>query len=221
MTAQDRRLVEVREEQGSVWLILDSGETFELAPQSVPKSLPDAGGSISSPLLAEIKAAAERKQVARRIFSLLDRRLQPTHRISERLQEDGFSAEVVEAVLDQMSTQGVYSDWHYARAWCRDCLGGRAVGRRYLVSKLREKRVSTTIAQEVAAELLDPVEEAERAERAAVKRWQRISGPADYKAVAKIVRFLMGRGFDAGVANRVARATKPADPDDDSDADRF
>ncbi len=155
MTALDRRLVEVREEQGSVWLILTTGETFELSPQSVPKSLPAAGGSISSPLLAEIRLAAERKQVARRVFAIIYRSLQPTSKILDKLLAEGYSAAAVEAVLDQMSGQGLYSDRHYARAWCRDCLGGKDVGRRYLVDKLRLKRIPVAIAREVVDEVLE------------------------------------------------------------------
>jgi len=217
MTASDPRLLEVREEAGSVWLILDSGETFELAPQSVPASLPAKGESISSPLLAEIQSAAERKQVARRIFALLDRRLWPSARIRERLLEDGFSLESIDTVLDQMSRQDLYSDRHYARAWCRDCLAGKDVGRRYLVDKLRRKQVAVSIAQEAVSEILGSDDECERAERAAAKRWRRITGPVDRKAEAKLVRFLMGRGFDASLANRAVRRTRP--PEDDSDLD--
>jgi len=113
-----------------------------------------------------------------------------------------------------MKEQGLYSDRRYAEAYCRDCLLSRAVGRRYLVRKLREKQVDGALAATVAAEILDPETEKELAERAAVTRWRKLRGPADYKALAKVVRFLMGRGFDTGLANTMARRTQPeAEPD--------
>ena len=72
MSEDHRVLVDVRQEQGSVFLALDSGEVLELAPQSVPDNLPPIGESISSPLLAEIRLAAERKLAARALFAHLD-----------------------------------------------------------------------------------------------------------------------------------------------------
>jgi len=46
-------------------------------------------------------------------------------------------------------------------------------------------------------------------EGAATVKWKRIKESGDWKALAKVVRFLQGRGFDAGTANRAARKTQP------------
>jgi len=209
------RLSDVREESGAVWVRFDSGHEFELAPGSVPPGLPAAGEVVPAEVVAEVVLAAERKIVARRVFAMLDRRLQPVARVCDKLIDRGHSRAAVEGVLSQMQEQGLYSDRQYAEAFCRDSLLSRAVGRRYLVQKLREKRVSTEVARAVAAEILDRETEVELASRAAAKRWERLRGTADLKAEAKVVRFLMGRGFDAGLANRAARETQPArDPGD-------
>ena len=69
MTDGLRLLMDSRQERDTVFLILDDGETLELAVSSVPKDMPEIGGSISSPLLAELRLAAQRKKVARRIFA--------------------------------------------------------------------------------------------------------------------------------------------------------
>lgn len=153
--------------------------------------------------------AAERKIVARRVFTLLDRRLQPVARLRGKLLERGHSAEAIDTVLEQMAQQGVYSDRHYAEAFCRDCLLSRTVGRRYLVQKLRQKQVDGPLAAMVAAEVLDRETEVELADRAASARWRKQRGPSDYQALAKVVRFLQGRGFDAGLANAAARRAQP------------
>ncbi len=212
----EARLLDFREEAGSVHVILDTGHKYELAPGSVPGGLPAPGEVVPDAVLAEIALAAERKIVARRLFALLDRRLQPVARLRTKMVERGHSPEAVDAVLDQMREQGLYSDRRYAEAFCRDCLLSRAVGRRYLVQKLREKRVPGDVAVAVAAEILDRETETDLALRAAGTRWRKIRGPADYKALAKVVRHLMGRGFDAGLANSAARQ---AQPDDDPGPD--
>jgi len=205
----EARLLDVREEAGVVHLALDTGHRYELAPDSVPTGVPAQGEVVPTPLLAQIALAAERKIVARQVFAMLDRRLQPVARLRGKLLDRGHSAEAVNAVLEQMREQGLYSDRRYAEAFCRDCLLSRRVGRRYLVRKLREKQVAGELAAEVAAVVLDRETETELAALAASERWRKLRGPVDYKALAKVVRFLVGRGFETGLANRAARKARP------------
>jgi SOS response regulatory protein OraA/RecX len=210
---EEARLLDVRQEGGSVFLALEDGVTLEVAPEAVPETLPNPGEMIPLELLADLRLAAERKLVARWIFTVLDRRLQPVARIRDKAAEKGYSRAAVDGVLEQMAARGLYSDRNFAEAYCRDCLAGRAVGRRYLVSKLREKKVPALIATQVAEEILDPETEEDLAARAATIRWRRIKDTGDRKNLAKVVRFLQGRGFDAGTANRAARKTQPRTED--------
>ncbi|MCB1184184.1 RecX family transcriptional regulator [bacterium] len=189
---------------------LDTGHDFEIAPGSVPAGLPAVGEVVPEPVLRALALAAERKQVARAVFAQLDRRLQPVARLRDRLQEQGYGDEAIADVLGQLAAKGIHSDRRYAEAFCRDRLLGRAVGRRYLVQKLREKRVDPGLAGEVAAEILDDDTEAELALAAAAARWARLRGANDQRALAKVVRFLIGRGFGPGVAQTAARRTRPA-----------
>jgi regulatory protein len=204
MSEEQRFLASCREEQGSVWLTLDSGEVFELAPGSVPANLPQVGESLSSPLLAEIKLAAERKQVARRLFAMLDRRLSPVSRLRQKLTDRGFSGRSVDQVLQQMAESDLYSDRHYAEAYCRDCLRTRTVGRRYLEKKLRDKGVDAALAAAVPAEILDAATEQELALAAAQARWRRQgtvpAGDQRRRAEARVIRYLVGRGFSPTTA---------------------
>jgi len=205
----EARLLDFREESGSVLVALDTGHRYELAPGSVPAGMPALGAVVPVDLIREIALAAERKVVARKVFAMLDRRLQPVARLRGKLTDRGYSSEAVDAVLGQMKEKGLYCDRRYAEAFCRDCLLSRAVGRRYLERKLREKQVDGSLARTVASEVLDRETEIELADRAAAARWRKMRGPADYKALAKVVRFLVGRGFDMGLANTAARRAQP------------
>jgi SOS response regulatory protein OraA/RecX len=200
-----------------VFLALDDGITLEVVPEAVPESLPEPGEMITPELLADLRLAAERKLIARWVFTVLDRRLQPVARIRDKAAEKGYSRAGVDAVLEQMAASGLYSDRNFAEAYCRDCLASRAVGRRYLVSKLREKKVPALLAAQVAKEILDPETEEDLAEGAATVKWKRIKESGDRKVLAKVVRFLQGRGFDAGTANRAARKMKPPETTLDDD----
>ena len=214
----EARLLDFREEAGSVHVVLDTGHSYEVAPGSLPAGLPAPGGVVPGAVIGELALAAERKIVARRVFAMLDRRLQPIARLRGKLLDRGHSSAAIDGVLDQMREQGLYSDRRYAEAFCRDCLLSRAVGRRYLVQKLRENQIDGQLAHDVAADVLDRHTEAELAGRAAAERWRRVGGASDYKAVAKVVRFLIGRGFDIGLANEAARRAQPRPV---ADEDRF
>lgn len=201
--------MDLRQEEGTVVVVLEGGRSLEIAPASLPAGLPDIGRTVPADLVAELELAAERKKVARTIFAMLDRRLQPVARIRRKLTERGHSTAAVDAVLAQMQEQGLYDDRRYAEAFCRDCLLNRAVGRRYLVSKLREKQVPAPVAAAAADATLDEETEQDLARQAACARWKRQRDPADQKSLAKVVRYLQGRGFHAGLANRAARAERP------------
>ena len=203
----------IREEAGSVVVCLDDGQVLEIAPASLPEGVPAIGERVPAPVHRALALAAERKQVARRVFAMLDRRLQPVARLRARLVEKGYSEEAVDAVMERMSAEGLYSDHRYAEAFCRDCLLNRAVGRRYLVNKLREKQVPGDVASTVVAEILDDDAERGLARRAARTRWRRQRDPGDRSSLAKVVRYLQGRGFAAGLAHEAARAERPEDPE--------
>lgn len=207
-------LLAAREEPGTLVLVLSTGEEMELAPESVPADLPALGGPLDEDLLRRIREAAERKKIARRLFALLDRRLQPKARLLRKLQDEGFEREPVLEILHRMEEQGIHSDRAYAEAWCRDCLLQRAVGRGYLVAKLRGQGVPGEIADAAVKEVLQPGRETELAHAAAERKWRRVGPGRDWedhrKREAKVVRFLQGRGFATGLAVAAARETAPA-----------
>lgn len=195
-----------------MWLEVDGGITYELAATSVPAGLPAPGGEISPALHREVALAAERKRAARRLFALLDRRLQPVARLRGKLLDEGYHPEAVATVIASMHEQGVHSDRQYADAWCRDCLLGKAVGRRYLEAKLRAAGLSPEVARQAANDALDARDEDRLAQAAAAAAWRRqpAGGPRE---TARVVRFLVGRGFAPAVASRAARQACPRGED--------
>ena len=209
MNDRSRQLVAIRAERGSVTLVLDGGEIYEIAPDAVPDELPAVGGSIDSPLLVVIAQAAQRKRVARRVLRLLDRRLQPMAALRRKLREEGFDDGPVADVLAQLEERGMHSDRRYAEAYCRDTLLRRQVGRLYLRAKLRAKGIAAELAKNVVAAELPRERERELALAAAARRWRRERGPSDHTTKARVARFVVGRGFPAPLAREVAWSTAP------------
>lgn len=208
MSGPEPILASVEERPGTVVIRLSDGEVLEVAPDAVPVDMPPVGGSLGSPLLHGLRAAAARKAAARRLFELLDRRLQSRARLRRKLVDDGHPEDAADAVLDQAEAAGLHSDRVFAEAFCRDALRTRPVGAFWLEAKLRDKGVAATLAAAVAREALTPETERDLAEQAARQRWrrERESGP---RAEARVQRFLASRGFPAGLCRTATRATRP------------
>jgi regulatory protein len=206
------RLLAVRREGETVWLQVDLGAggsaIYEVAAASLPGDLPPPGGELDAAGHRSLALAAERKRAARSLFALLDRKLRPVAKLRERLLDEGYHPEAVGAVIEAMLEQGVHSDRRYAEAWCRDCLLSRAVGPRYLERKLREAGIAPDLARQASIDAVGPDTEVDLARSAATARWRRIGG-TEPRDVARVVRFLLGRGFGPGTAARMARQTKP------------
>lgn len=202
-------LLAVDEIEGGVRVTLSDGEILELAADSLPPALPAPGEVLPPPTLALLRDAAARKRIARRLFALLARRLQPRRALRRKLLEEGFPADALDMVLDRFAEEGVHSDRLYAEAWCRDTVRLRPVGRRYLEGKLRERGVGSDLAAAVARETLPDADERRLCREAARKWWRRQPGAADLRALSRGERYLMGRGFPIHVGGDIIRETAP------------
>jgi len=209
------RLLSLDRGDSEARLGLSDGSVLEVAASSLPPDLPACGEVLPPPLLDALREAAVRKQIARRLFRELDRRLRTRADLRARLLAAGFPPGPVDEVLDRFAETGVHSDRRFAEAWCRDALRARPVGRRLLADRLARSGVPPDLADAVAAEQLPAGDEPELARRAARAWWRRQRGEVDARALARGQRFLIGRGFPPGTAGDAVRATAPGRDGDD------
>ena len=208
-------LLTCRRTDRSVTVSLSNGEILELAAGSLPAAMPAAGEPVSPAVLDLLRDASARKEIARLVFRMLDRRLRTKADMRRRLAEKGFAGGPIDQVLDRFAEEGLVSDRRFAEAWCRDTLRSRPVGRRYLESRLIGKGIDSELAREVAADILDPAAEIELAHAAARRWWRRRGGGGvGFAEIAKASRYLAGRGFPLAVARKAAGAEAPADRED-------
>lgn len=205
----EARLLAVDVVGDTVVVTLDGGITLELDRRSAPDPLPEPGQLVPAGLVAHMARAQARKLAARDLMKQLDRRLQPVAKLRRKLLEHGHDPEAIEEVLHSMQEKGLCSDRLYAEVYCRDTLRAKPVGPRYLVARLRSHQVPSAVAQRVVAEVLDSAQEQELAWVAAAARWKRAREPHDRAALAKVIRFVIGRGFSPSVAHAAARGTWP------------
>ncbi|HKI83782.1 MAG TPA: RecX family transcriptional regulator, partial [Candidatus Krumholzibacteria bacterium] len=110
---------------GTITVHTSDGATYEVAPSAQELQGLSVGQHLSDDALYGLRFAAARKGVARAALKLLDRRFYSSSRLRSRLRQKDFPQEAVDAVLQQLTEQGLLDDRRFAESWCRDQLARR------------------------------------------------------------------------------------------------
>lgn len=144
-----------------------------------------------------------RNAVRERALRLLAQREHTRQELSTRLAASAESAELLEALLDELTASGLLADARYAAA--RFHARSARLGDARLAYELRSKGVSVEL---ISATLANGEDELTRARRV----WQRRFGSqptvaGDTAGRARQIRFLAGRGFSTETIRRLLRTT--------------
>ena len=161
---------------------------------------PDA----SAPALAP---AAAPKDVAKAVaFGLRSTQNRPQtvaemeNKLRGRYEDEG----VVSAAMEQLTAAGALDDRAFARIWVDDRGHRRGYGAARLRQELRRRLVPEAIAEEALASL-EERDDLETATELARKRARTFSAKLEPDAVARRLQgYLVRRGYNAGLANKVA-----------------
>ncbi len=107
----------------------------------------------------------------------------------------GYTSGIVERVVDQLCRSGLVDDERYAHWFVEARLAHRPTGCLALVREMCDRGVPREIAENAAARVASPEEEASRALVAARKRLPQLRGLPRERALGRLSRFLSGRGF--------------------------
>jgi regulatory protein len=138
-----------------------------------------------------------------RCLRLLSVRARSAAELKERLRQAGFPPGIIGRVLPGLAEAGLIDDEEFARSWiaARKVTG---IGRRRLRAELARKGVERGTIESVLAEQVDDETERDQVERLARKRLARSA--ADEQALARVRRFLIGRGYGFEMVDDVLRA---------------
>lgn len=150
---------------------------------------------------AQLRAQVERQQLAQGAWESALRLLRVHSRsrqeLTHRLEEKGYSQDVVDMVLAKLENSGLVNDVQFARDLTRGTLRRRPLGRRGLHHQLLSRGVGEEVAKSVVTETLEGGDETERAVAALSQRlgrWNDLPAPARRE---KAYRYLARLGFDA------------------------
>lgn len=142
------------------------------------------------------------------LLKTLNRRDLTAREARDRLRREGYGDRAIAAAVDRAVELGFISDLRYAETFARQRMAA-GWGRQRIVRELERRGVDVSRIDGWAEAHFDPEEEALRAREALSRR-----GVPERDPYGKLVRFLVGRGFDYAVAK--AAAAERIDGDEDA-----
>ena len=142
-------------------------------------------------------------------YRLLSSRGRTARELRERLQQRGYVAAVIDAVLSALEAEGYVNDRKLACEWARYRIQTKPIGRRRLAWELRQRGIEEELLAEVLRTVYAEFDEAALAEQAARKRLRATSHASSPHAPQRFARHLMGLGFEPDTIAAVLRALFP------------
>ncbi len=172
-------------------LSLDNKSVLSLEAEVAVREGLKVGQEISAARIATLKKASRRQRCYDAAVRFLGYRPRSRHEVSQRLKQNGFEKELIEAVLKDLAEQKLVDDVEFARFWVenRQSFSPRS---RYLIGlELKQKGIPKAIIEPA----LGVIDDAESACRAAQGK-NRSLKTADYQDFRRrLGDFLKRRGF--------------------------
>ncbi len=123
----------------------------------------------------------------------------------ERLEEKGYSPEVIGEAMDWAKATGNVDDRLFAKYFIEDRKRNKPTGRSGLYRKLLEYGVDREVANDALDEALADYDQAEKCRELAKKRLRRYEGDDVKAKYRKTSSFLVRRGFSRGEVKQVLK----------------
>ncbi len=137
---------------------------------------------------------------------LLVRRAHTEAELRTRLATAGFDAEMIDATIERLGCLKLVDDTAFAGQWVEERAIRKGLGPLKLRAELEAKGVATEAIEQALAETGD---ELTRATELAAGRLSRLARLPLQKQGTRLFAWLVGRGFDAEIAEAAARAVLP------------
>ena len=148
----------------------------------------------------------EKTQKARNYLKrLLKYRPRTEQEVWERMEEKGYSPDVIEETVDWGLEGDLIDDRLFAQYFVEDRLENKPKGRSVLYKELLEHGVDSDLANEVLDEKISVKEEQERCRKLAEKRLGSYHGDDVKAKYRKTLGFLQRRGFSKGMAGSILK----------------
>ncbi len=114
------------------------------------------------------------------------------------LSKQQFGEVEVYDCIERLKELGYLNDRQFAADFIATRLSTKPVSRRKLREQLYSHKLEAEVIQEALEAVTDAVEE-ENAAQVAAKFWRQFEGLEEYERKARVIRRLLGRGYDLGL----------------------
>jgi len=176
-------------------LSLDDKSVFSLEAEVALKEGLKVGQELSAARIESLKQASRRQRCYDAAIRFLGYRPRSRQEVNQRLKQNGFDAELAEAVIKDLQQQNLVDDVEFARFWVenRQSFSPRS---RYLIGlELKQKGVPKEII-EPAVSIIEDNESAYKAAQGKV-RSLKTADQQDFRR--RLGDFLKRRGFGYGI----------------------
>lgn len=149
--------------------------------------------------------AESRRKAMDKAMRLLAARSRSRRELAQRLLAAGFEEPLVDTVGDRLEELGLLNDVEFARQLSRSRAQAGWSSTR-IAAELHSKGVDVDVAGEAIDDLTDLGSEEERACRLAEARAGKSRDLDRRKALQKVVRYLLGKGYEPDLAWEAARS---------------
>ena len=161
------------------------------------------GDEWTSALAERVQGAVALSRAVADAMRSLSRRARTRGQIIDGLVRKGHGRADAEAAAERLVELGLLDDRAYAEAAAREILARKPAGKRFIESKLRQRRVGRDLAAEVAGAATESRDELADALRLATRRARALPGKLDGEAARRrLYGYLARRGFDGEVCRR-------------------
>jgi len=138
---------------------------------------------------------------------LLERRAHSVTELRRKLQLRKYSSQTIDRIAEQFMGAGLLDDLAFAQDYIQYRLQQRRTGQQRIIADLRRRGVSQDTVDAALRPIVEELpldDEFDRALDVARRKWDTVKAKADQRsAEARVYRFLLRRGFDAGACHRV------------------
>lgn len=145
----------------------------------------------------------ELKRAKNAAYRLLAARSRSKHELEQKLEQRGFSRDIISNVIVCLHHLGYLDDLMFAAQWAASRVRNKNYGRRRIEQELHRKGISRETACEALASAVSPEDERSAANKAAEKKLRTMHGLDSAAKKRRLAGFLERKGFSAEIVRDV------------------
>lgn len=176
--------------QGRYSIFVDGKYSFSLSENELLSSGVKIGQEFDEKGLEELKHKAVEDKAMMRVYDLLARRPRSAWEISDYLKRKDYEPDVIEKILNALSSRGLLDDEKFARMWIDNRRLLKKTSKRRLMLELQQKHIDKNIITSALAE--DETDEGQVVRDLIAKK----RSQSRYQDDQKLIAYLLRQGFN-------------------------